>query len=384
VDSGDRNLLIQTEVGEVRRIERTRPGAQELEVLVAGRPERALNYPQLLGAVEEGEVVLLNTTAVRSGLGTGGYHFVMRRSEQDAPPTGLSAEQGPEAANLRAKGAGHIVKLRYTPVQFRCLAVEEQGSPYREAIESCDDLEEMPVVVAALHSQVAPAAAAVKALAPGARIAYVMTDTAALPLGFSRLVPELKEAGLLDSTITVGQAFGGDYEAINVFTGLLAARAVAGAQVAIVAQGPGNVGTETEWGFGSISQGDQINAAAAVGGFPIAVPRISFADPRSRHRGVSRQSLVVLSRVALVSAVVSIPEMAPERLELVRRQLDEEGVTERHEVLLARGEAGVNLLKERGVGVTTMGRGLDEDPEFFLTAGAAGAIAAEKLKWTTS
>lgn len=357
---------MQTEVGRVTGIDRTRLGAQELRVTVGDREERAINYTQLLGEVRVNEVVLLNTTAVRGGLGTGGYHFVMKRAEEQPRP----------------EGAGHIVKLRYTPLQFQCLSVEEQDSPYRDAIEACEDLDEMPVVVAGLHSQVPPVAAAAKALAPQAKIAYIMTDTAALPISFSQLVTEMKQAGLLDATITVGQAFGGDLEAVNVFTGLLAAKAVVGADIAIVAQGPGNVGTETEWGFGSIGQGDWLNAVATLGGFPIAVPRISFADARPRHRGISRQSLTVLSRVVLVQTVVSIPHMAPEKLELVQRQLDDEGITTRHEVLVARGEIGVKALAERKIEVTTMGRTMDQDLEFFLAAGAAGAIAAERVQWT--
>lgn len=361
--------MLQTEVGLVAEVARTRPGAQELMVVVGGKKERAINYPQLLGEARARETVLLNTTAVRARLGTGGYHIVMKRAEGE-----------PRAE----EAVGRIVKLRYTPLQFRCLCVEEQGSPYREAIEACEGLQGMPVIVAGLHSQIAPAAAAVKALVPSARIAYVMTDTAALPIGFSQLVGELKQAKLLEATITVGQAFGGDYEAVNVFTGLLAARAVVGAQLAIVAQGPGNVGTESEWGFGAIGQGDQINAAATLGGFPIAVARISFADPRPRHRGVSRQSLVALGRVTRVSAVVGVPEMEPEKLELVRRQLDEEGITSKHEVLVARGEVGVRALAEHGIQVKTMGRTVDQDREFFLAAGAAGAIAAERLRWAQS
>src|SRR5574340_610128 len=148
VASPDRNRVMKTEVGRVTRVERTRPGAQELRVLVGEREERALNYSQLLGEVGVNEVVLLNTTAVRQGLGTGGYHFVMKRAGEQPRP----------------EGAGHIVKLRYTPLQFQCLSVEEQDSPYRDAIEACEDLDEMPVIVAGLHSQVPPAAAAVKAL----------------------------------------------------------------------------------------------------------------------------------------------------------------------------------------------------------------------------
>jgi hypothetical protein len=53
-------------------------------------------------------------------------------------------------------------------------------------------------------------------------------------------------------------------------------------------------------------------------------------------------------------------------------------------VLLAWGEIGVQALRERRVEVKTMGRSVDEDPEFFLAAGAAGAIAAERLRWTQS
>ena len=353
-------------MGVVVRVVRERPGVQELSVELEQGQEPAINFPHLLGRVRAGERVLLNTTAVRAGLGTGGYHLVMKRAD---------GGQGPQEA------VGHIVKLRYTPLQFRCRAVEEQDSPYREAIEACEDLERMPVIVAGLHSQIAPAAAAVKGLEPEARVVYVMTDTAALPLAFSKLVARLKEAGLIDATITVGQAFGGDYEAVNVYSGLLAARAVVGAAAAIVAQGPGNVGTETDWGFGAIAQGEHVNAVGVLGGVPVAVPRISFADPRPRHHVVSRQSLIALGRVAMVQAVVSVPEMAPERLELVRRQLDDEGITERHEVLLARGEVGLETLQGRGVEVTTMGRTVEQDREFFLAAGAAGAVAAQGLKW---
>jgi hypothetical protein len=367
MDSPKDGSLLETEVAVVSRIDRERPGSQQLTVLLESGEERAINYTGLLGSVEPGEQVLLNTTAVRAGLGTGGYHLVMKRSKGENTPNA---------------GTGHIVKLRYTPLQFRCRTVEEQNGPHRQAVESCEGLEGMPVIVAALHSQIAPAAAAVRQLAPSVRIAYIMTDTAALPLAFSDLVPNLKEAGLVDETITVGQAFGGDYEAVNVYSGLQAARAVVGAQVAIVAQGPGNVGTETEWGFGALAQGDHLNAVRVLGGLPVAALRISFADPRPRHHGVSRQSLVALGKVTLVEAVVAVPQMDPEKVEVVRRQLEDEGITERHEVLLARGEAGLEALAERGVEVKTMGRTAEQDPEYFLAAGAAGAIAAEALKWT--
>ena len=361
-----RNSFMRTEVGCVVGIDAERRGAQELTVSLASGEEKAVNYTRLLGAVREGEQILLNTTAVRAGLGTGGYHFVMKRAGDEKRP----------------QDVGRIVKLRYTPMQFCCAAVEEQEGPYRQAIESCDDLAKMPVIVAGLHSQIAPAAAAVKGLSPESRVAYLMTDTAALPYAFSKLADQLRAAELVDAAITVGQAFGGDYEAVNLYTGLIAARAVVSADVAVIAQGPGNVGTETEWGFGSIAQGDQINAVSILGGTPIAVPRISFADPRERHRGVSRQSLVALGRVALVQAVVAVPAMDSDKLEFVHRQLDDAGITERHEVLVAKGEIGLRVLAEKGLTMESMGRSPEQDPEFFLAAGAAGSVAAEAMKWT--
>jgi hypothetical protein len=48
------------------------------------------------------------------------------------------------------------------------------------------------------------------------------------------------------------------------------------------------------------------------------------------------------------------------------------------------GEIGMDALRERGIDVRTVGRSAEEDPEFFLAAGAAGAIAAEGLRWAPS
>ena len=45
---------------------------------------------------------------------------------------------------------------------------------------------------------------------------------------------------------------------------LLAAKHVAGVDVAIVAQGPGNLGTGTRWGFSGVQAGEVLNAAAVL------------------------------------------------------------------------------------------------------------------------
>src|SRR5262249_46401194 len=142
-----------------------------------------------------------------------------------------------------------------------------------------------------------------------ARLVYVMTDSAALPIAFSRLAPALREKGLLDATVTCGQAFGGDYEAVNLYSGLAVAQAVAKADMIVVCQGPGHTGTGTPLGFSGIDQGIALNAAVALDGTPIAVARLSFADPRPRHVGISHHTRTVLQRIALGSVLVPIPRL---------------------------------------------------------------------------
>ena len=139
------------------------------------------------------------------------------------------------------------------------------------------------------------------------RIVYIMTDGGALPLAYSRVVAALREAGWLAGTVTAGQAWGGDIEAVSIHNALLAARHVLHADAAIVIQGPGNLGTETPWGFSGVACGDAVNAITALGGRPVACLRVSQADARPRHRGVSHHSMTAYGRVALAGPTSSSP-----------------------------------------------------------------------------
>lgn len=355
--------LIRLRRGEILRIEEARSGLAEVVVAVEGREERAIAYTAFTGSVVPGDAVLLNTTAVAKQLGSGGYHFVVARLE---------------AAQLDPPEAGHIMKLRYTPAQIKVLAVEEPESPWHERLKEAEDLGGTPVVALELHSQLAPVAAAVWHEGSGRlRLVYVMTDGAALPLSFSRTVAELKEKGLLAATVTVGHAFGGDFEAVNLYSGLLAAKYAGGADVIVVGMGPGVVGTGTRFGTTAIEQGEIINAAYVLRGQPLAVPRISFGDLRERHRGVSHHTLTALGRVALVPATVVLPRMAPEKAKVVQAQLSAAGITRRHQVVTIDAAATFAALDELGLDVSTMGRGREAEPEFFLAAGAAGLFAAK-------
>lgn len=361
--------MIRLRRGVVRSVVDRRPGAQEIEVEVDGRVAAAIAYPDLVGEVGSGDDVILNTTAVDLGLGTGGLHLVVAvegRATDGVPP-------------------GHVMKARYTPVQTAVTTVEETDGA---RLEDSPGLGQLPVVCAPLHSMLAPIAAGAKRAAD-ARVVYVMTDGAALPGAFSRLVPELRDVGLLDGWITCGQAFGGELEAVTVWTGLLAAKELLDAEVIVVADGPGNLGTDTTWGVSALGSGHALMAARALDGRPIPALRVSFADPRERHRGVSHHSLTILSDVCTVETNVPVPMLTDEgHRDAVWGALRARKLEDRHQLVEVDGSPAVDELRERGVEVRTMGRGIDDDPAFFLAAGAAGVLggrmAAEHRRWRQS
>ena len=321
-------------------------------------------YPRLTGACMQGDRVQLNTTAVDLKLGTGGDHFVVCR---------LGSAEG---VALDRPSGGHIMKLRYTPMQVDVLSVESPESEHHHTMREAESLEGTPVVCCGLHSQVPLVAAAIRAADKSATIAYCMTDGAALPLGLSDLIRASLSAGLLDATVTCGQAFGGALEAINLHSGMLAARHVLGADVVIVAVGPGIVGTATPFGHGGVAQGEAINAAAVLGGVPVACLRMSYTDTRERHRGVSHHTIAALARVALAPAVVPLPALEPEQLNPIRQVLESAGIAARHRIELS-DKSAAEPPALRGVEVKTMGRAYDDDPVFFDAAFAAGSIALQ-------
>ncbi|MFB9236364.1 DUF3866 family protein [Plantactinospora siamensis] len=357
--------MVRWRSGTVTAVRRRWRGAIELDAsLPDGAAVRALAYPELVGAPEVGDRVLLNVGALLMGLGTGGYALVVALPDRLPPDP-------PQPADTRA--AGHLVKARYTPLQPILLGVDEEASPHRAALADADDLAGMPVVVADLHSALPAIVAGIRADRPQLRIAYVLTDGAALPAWFSRTLTGLADE--LVGTVTVGQAFGGDLEAATVHSGLLAARHVLRADVTILSQGPGNLGTGTRWGFSGVAAGEAINATAVLGGRPVGSLRISAADPRPRHRGVSHHSLTAYGRVALARADLVVPDgLAPELAAAVDAALAP--LAARH-TLVRVGTDGLDAaLRGAPVPLSTMGRGLTDDAEYFLAAAAAGRHAA--------
>ncbi len=343
--------------GYVKKIVKEWTGTQVLNVAFGDEPEGyAYCYTNLTGRCSPGDTVLLNVVAVNLGLGTGGYHFVVANLSN------------PEWDSYQS---GRVMKLRYTPHQVNVMTVEEEGSPLRSQLLATTDLKGMPVILCPLHSFLAPACAGVKKRRPQARIAYVMTDSACLLIQFSQLVAELKEAQLLDVTITCGQAFGGDLEAVNPYTGLLAARVMA-CDVAIVASGPGHLGTGTPLGFAGVEMAPILDAVVTLKGRPFFAPRISFADPRVRHQGISHHTITVLTVLSHSQATVVFPLLEDRFQKVLEGQLRFSGIPEKHLVYWEDGRPAIDLLRQKGISVESMGRSFEKDPPLFLAPAACG------------
>lgn len=307
-----------------------------------GSTARAYSLTQLTGTCDVGDRIVVNTTAVELELGTGGWHFVhwnLAREEFVQP--------GPE----------HIMKLRYTSLQFDA-GTDELAHP-----EVDQPLDGLPVAVCSVHSQVAAVAAAFAQAAPARRLVYVMTDGASLPLALSDLVAALVGRKLLSGTVTAGNAFGGDLEAVTVASALGLAAHTLGADAVVVGMGPGVVGTGTRLGTTGIEVAPILDLVQSLGGRAVLCVRASDGDPRDRHRGVSHHTITTLQLTHSTPLVATEP---PDVAAL-------HGV---HLVPAGHGPSAKELFESHDLHVTTMGRTVDQDPLFFAAATAAGRLLA--------
>ena len=294
--------------GRVTRVE------DELHCDVDGVP--CVVYADVTGPVEEGDEVLVNVQARALGLGSGGFDVVYANLTR-----GL---------DLPAAGGSHVMALPYAPGQWAVRHAEED-------VELPASLGGMPVVLCTVHSQVAPAWAALRDLP----VAYVQVQGGALPLELSDTVRLLRPR----VRISVAPCFGGDARCVSVASALLFARTRA--DVAVCAVGPGIVGTGTRFGHGAVTLAEAANAALALGGAPVLAGRYSELDERERHRGRSHHTDSVLELV-LGEIDVSTPE----------------------------GGEGWEKACE-GLPLSHMGR---HDPGHFAAAYAAGRLARERLR----
>ena len=316
--------------GRITAIREQHDGLVRLEV--DGVP--CVAYQELTGPIALDDEVLVNSQARELELGSGGFDVLYANLTRGLE---LPAGQG-----------AHVVKLPYTPAQFAALHAEE-------GTELAAELDGMPVVCCSLHSQLAATCAG---LGEGVRVAYVQLEGGALPLGLSDTVRTLSQRGLLSSTVSQGACFGGEVECVNVASALAWAAAT-GHQAVVCAVGPGIVGTASRLGHGGVAAAAAANFASALGGSPVLAVRVSSADRRERHRGISHHTRAVVE-LCLGDVRIAWPKGldAPEWLES-REEVDVEGWDE--------ACAGLPL--------SHMGRGPDLEPWFFAAAFAAGRVA---------
>lgn len=348
--------------GVVVEMLESRAGLQRVLVDLGTGGERAYVLTQLVGPVDVGDRVVVNTTAVELGLGTGGWHVVHWN---------LSRERWTEPA--RPHDDRTVMKLRYTSLQVDVTASAGERDEDQAALHG------VPVVVGTVHSQLAAIAVAFKQRRPDCRLAYVMTDGGALPIAISDLVADLRARALLDATVTTGHAFGGDHEAVSVAGGLVAARVDAHADAIVVAMGPGGAGTASRFGFSGLEAASALGQAAALGALPVLAVRASAADARPRHRGLSHHTKTVLETTR--NAVrVPIPTTAAAHTADLRRSLAALTTACPHEIVDVAVPDVIDLFAQHGLEVASMGRAARDDPLFFDTAAAAGILAATTVQ----
>jgi hypothetical protein len=333
-------------------------GEDPLTVEVDGERRPAWADTWLLGEMREGDEVVVNVAALDLELGSGGFDVVH-----------VNLTRGLEASG---DGGEHVMKLNYSSLQHTVPPVELplRVMPPMDAKVAVEAAGPVHVLVLPLHGHLAPATWAAMKAKPDLKVGYVQTGGGALPGSLSRDVAELRERGLLCDHVTAAPAYGGEHEALSV-AGALDAAGGFGWDAAIVGPGPGIIGSETRLGHGGMAALDSAHAALALGLPTLLSPRLSEADPRERHQGVSHHTLTVLE-LLLGGVGVPVPEGSSEAAERLGS-----AAGDRHK--LHEAQADVAGYAASGLPARTMGRGIDQDQLFFTAALAAGAYLGSML-----
>jgi Protein of unknown function (DUF3866) len=359
---------------------RGRRGEQRLEIELATgaqvqQPRGAIADVGMVGACEPGDELIVNVEALDLGLGSGGFDVVH-----------VNLTRGLDAP---APAGRNVMKLNYTSLQHTVEPVEHDAE-LRVPLAR-------PVAILALHGQLAAVAWAFARSRrdTNARLGYVQTGGGALPGGHSRTVMALRQAGLLAGHLTAGAAFGGEGEAVSVAGALHHGLGQLGWDAAVVGPGPGIVGSSSRLGHGGMVALDNAHVALALGCPTLLVARMSSADERERHRGISHHTLTVLD-LLLEPVTVALPAgmRSPVGSELraglgavfgkdsdkpAAPALDVERPARitRHD--WRRAAVDLPGYVASGLPAETMGRGATEDPLFFGAALAGGSALGELI-----
>jgi uncharacterized protein DUF3866 len=339
-----------------------------LIVEVDGEERPAWADRSLVGEAAQGDEVIVNTEALDLDLGSGGFDVVHVNLTRGLGGGGTDGER--------------VMKLNYTSLQHTVepveVAAEVEGGEGASA----------PVLVLPLHGHLAPACWAAAQVSPGLRVGYVQSAGGALPGALSRDVAELRARGLLAGHVTAGPAYGGENEAISPVGALDAAVRRLGWEAIVCGPGPGILGSATSYGHGGLAALDSAHAALALGLPTLLSPRLSGADPRPRHRGLSHHTASVLE-LLLASVRIPVPEIELEGWPTGGEGLGEVDLPsvldalhqvcgDRHDVAVE--PVDLEAYAASGLPARTMGRTIAQDPLFFAAPLAAGAALAGAVR----
>ncbi|WP_227935070.1 DUF3866 family protein [Alkalihalobacillus deserti] len=323
--------------------------------------KRAILYKTITQRVEIGADVLVNVTATDLKLGTGGWDIV----REILPVTNWSLMEV----------QGHIMKVRYTPIQHSVLAIESQESEYHQQFTESFSLMGSPVWLAELHSMVPLFYFVSQEIKADSRCCVIFDDQAGLALSMSDQLRALHQQDKFHS-ITVGQAFGGQFEAVTIASALQFAKNTLKADFIVISVGPGVVGTGTRFGFSGMIMSHWSHTISALEGIPIWIPRLSFADFRKRHNGLSHHTLTPLCQFTFKQAVLPLPYLEGKERQKVTEQLNGYRPFQvEHNIHFASKDHVTDLviqaLKTASLPIQTMGRKYGDDPLFFCAVAEA-------------
>lgn len=315
----------------------------------------AINFLDINKKVVIGQEVLVNTTARKLKLGSGGYDYILPTDSFCNP------------------SKGHIMKLRYTPLQFSVLTEEEKNPDLFNRIPNFNNL---IIVVCELHSMLLPVCLYLKEFDRNIRITTIINDWGMLNAKLSNNLRFLKENHFVDYVITCQEAFNGDFECINEINSLIFSQNL-DTQVAIISPLPGIVGTGTKFGFSAYKAINVIEDISRFGGRVVFPVRVSKSESRERHKFISHHSLTILS---YVNSSVEIPIFEFEDKLFFTRVF---GILNNYRTkhsLTHIDEIDDNIIVKYKPLLKTMGRGFEEDREYFLQLFATAEYILRKLQ----
>ncbi|RXJ03828.1 DUF3866 family protein [Anaerobacillus alkaliphilus] len=338
---------------------------EDIQLLsTSAESKKALLYLKITPRAYVKDEVIVNSTSTSLKLGTGGMDIV------------TSVINSTPKVSLHPRG--HIMKARYLPNQHSVLAVESQESEYHALFNEPFCLGGKKILIGELHSMMPICFWAMDYLKSDAKMTVIISDEASIPISLSSHIRTLKEEERF-CTITIGQAFGGTYEAVNLPTALQFASSVLESDIILITLGPGVVGTGTTYGFSGIAQANWANVIGSLGGVPVWIPRISQSDKRDRHTGISHHTITPLLKFTKVKSVLPLPNIQGKINDKIREQVTQ--IAHHHDVYWIEPNtlSGLieNVLTKSPIPIKTMGRQYHDDPAFFLGVAAA-------MKWLLS